>query len=71
MALVSNIKIAVLIPCLNEASTIAGVVQGFRRELPESVIYVYDNNSSDGTAEVATNAGAIVRKEFLQGKGSQ
>jgi glycosyltransferase involved in cell wall biosynthesis len=69
MTLVSNIKIAVLIPCLNEASTIAGVVQGFRRELPESIIYVYDNNSSDGTAEVAKNAGAIVRKEFLQGKG--
>lgn len=63
-------KIAVLIPCYNESATIGKVIEDFKRELPESVIYVYDNNSSDGTAEVAARAGAIVREEFMQGKGN-
>ncbi|MDE6087792.1 MAG: glycosyltransferase [Oscillospiraceae bacterium] len=63
-------KIAVLIPCYNEAATIGKVVQDFRRELPEAVIYVYDNNSKDNTAEIARNAGAVVRQEYQQGKGN-
>lgn len=63
-------KIAVLIPCYNESKTIEKVVSEFRRELPEAVIYVYDNNSTDGTAELAKNAGAIVRYEYQQGKGN-
>ena len=61
--------IAVLVPCYNEAQTIAGVVQSFRMNLPEAQIYVYDNNSTDGAAEVARKAGAIVRRERRQGKG--
>lgn len=63
-------KIAVLVPCYNEAPTIAKVVQDFRRELPEADIYVYDNNSTDGTAEAARSAGAITRQEPRQGKGN-
>lgn len=63
-------RIAVLIPCYNEAKTIEKVVKDFRRELPEAVIYVYDNNSSDGTDEIASKAGAVVRYEFQQGKGN-
>lgn len=63
-------KIAVLIPCYNESATIGKVIEDFKRELPESVIYVYDNNSSDGTAEIAMRAGAIVREELMQGKGN-
>ena len=63
-------KIAVLIPCYNEGLTIQKVVQEFREVLPEAVIYVYDNNSSDGTAELAEQAGAIVRYEYNQGKGN-
>lgn len=63
-------KIAVLIPCYNEAKTIAKVVADFRRELPEAVVYVYDNNSTDGTADVARAAGATVRHEPRQGKGN-
>lgn len=62
--------IAVLIPCYNEAATIFDVVSDFRRALPDSDIYVYDNNSSDGTAELARQAGAIVRYEPKQGKGN-
>ena len=54
-------KIAVLLPCYNEASTIAKVVTDFRAALPEADIYVYNNNSTDGTAQVAQQAGAIVR----------
>ena len=54
-------RIAVLIPCYNEAVTIGKVVSDFRAALPESVIYVYDNNSTDGTAEIAEKAGAVVR----------
>jgi glycosyltransferase involved in cell wall biosynthesis len=56
-------------PCYNEARTIAGVVKSFRMSLPQAQIYVYDNNSTDGTAEVARKAGAIVRREHRQGKG--
>lgn len=63
-------KIAVLIPCYNEAQTIGKVVAAFRRELPEAVIYVYDNNSSDATAEIARAAGAELRYERQQGKGN-
>lgn len=63
-------KIAVLIPCYNESKTIEKVVTDFRRVLPEAVIYVYDNNSSDGTAEIAAAAGAVVRCERMQGKGN-
>ena len=62
--------IAVLIPCYNEAVTIAKVVADYRRVLPEAVIYVYDNNSTDGTASLAEAAGAVVRHEYQQGKGS-
>ena len=63
-------NIAVLIPCYNEAQTIEKVVKDFKAVLPESVIYVYDNNSSDDTATIAANAGAIVRHEYQQGKGN-
>lgn len=63
-------KIAVLIPCYNEAPTIGKVVADFRRVLPEAVIYVYDNNSTDGTGEIAQAAGALVRRESRQGKGN-
>ena len=63
-------KIAVLIPCYNESKSIKKVVEDFKRELPEAVIYVYDNNSSDGTAEIAQAAGAVVRHEYQQGKGN-
>ena len=63
-------KIAVLIPCYNESRTIEKVVMDFRTALPEAVIYVYDNNSSDGTDELARKAGAVVRYEHQQGKGN-
>ena len=63
-------KIAVLIPCYNESVTIAKVVADYRAELPEADIYVYDNNSTDGTDEIARAAGAIVRYEYRQGKGN-
>ena len=63
-------KIAVLIPCYNESATIEKVVTDFKREIPEAVIYVYDNNSSDGTDEIARAAGAVVRYERHQGKGN-
>lgn len=63
-------EIAVLIPCYNESKTIEKVVTDFKKALPEAVIYVYDNNSSDGTAEIAEKAGAIVRHEYQQGKGN-
>lgn len=63
-------KIAVLIPCYNESSTIGKVVTDFKKVLPEAVIYVYDNNSSDGTETIATAAGAVVRYEYQQGKGN-
>ncbi len=63
-------KIAVLIPCYNESKTIEKVVTDFKAALPEAVIYVYDNNSSDGTDEIAKKAGAVVRYEHQQGKGN-
>ena len=63
-------KIAVLIPCYNEAQTISKVVRDFKACLPESVIYVYDNNSTDDTARLAAEAGAVVRHEYQQGKGN-
>lgn len=63
-------KIAVLIPCYNESKTIEKVVNDFKKELPEATIYVYDNNSSDGTDEIAKKAGAVVRYEHQQGKGN-
>jgi len=66
----SNLEIAVLVPCYNEEAAIGGVVKDFRKMLPTATIYVYDNNSSDKTAAVAKEAGAIVRNEPLQGKGN-
>ena len=63
-------KIAVLIPCYNESKTIQKVVADYRTALPEADIYVYDNNSSDGTDVLAREAGAIVRYEHRQGKGN-
>jgi len=66
---IAGYGVAVLVPCYNEARTIAGVVAEFRAALPEAEIYVYDNNSSDDTAKLAAAAGAVVRHEPLQGKG--
>lgn len=63
-------KIAVLIPCYNEEKTIAKVVADARVALPEAVVYVYDNNSTDRTAELAQAAGAVIRHEYVQGKGN-
>ncbi len=63
-------KIAVLIPCYNEAKTIEKVVKDYKKVLPEADVYVYDNNSTDGTDEIAKKAGAIVRYESKQGKGN-
>ena len=60
-------KVAVLIPCYNEAKTIEKVVTDYRNVLPKADIYVYDNNSTDGTDEIAAKAGAIVRYEYKQG----
>lgn len=66
----SEKRIAVLIPCYNEYLTIGKVVQDFKKNLPNSTIYVYDNNSTDSTIEVASALGVIVRKEPTQGKGA-
>lgn len=63
-------RIAVLIPCFNEAQTVGKVVEDFRRTFPDAAVYVYDNNSTDGTAAKAEAAGAIVRREYMQGKGN-
>jgi len=63
-------KVAVLIPCYNEEQAVAKVVRDFRAALPEAALYVYDNNSSDRTVDAARDAGAIVRREPLQGKGN-
>ena len=63
-------RIAVLLPCYNEAAAIAQTIEDFRAALPEAAIYVYDNNSSDATGEIAAAAGAIVRSERMQGKGN-
>ena len=65
-----NKKIAVIIPCYNEAKTIEKVVKDYKKALPEADIYVYDNNSKDGTDKIAEKAGAIVRYEYRQGKGN-
>lgn len=62
--------IAVLIPCYNEEQTIEKVITDWKRSLPESVIYVYDNNSTDKTVQIAERAGAVVRHEYQQGKGN-
>jgi len=67
---VKNRSIAVLLPCYNEAAAIAGVIGDFRASLPSATIYVYDNNSTDGTAQAARQAGAVVRSEAYQGKGN-
>jgi glycosyltransferase involved in cell wall biosynthesis len=64
-----GLRVAVLLPCYNEEAAIAQTVEGFRAALPDATIYVYDNNSSDRTREVAAAAGAIVRTERMQGKG--
>ena len=63
-------EIAVLVPCYNESKTIAKVVKEFKAALPEAVVYVYDNNSTDGTDEIARAAGAVVRYEHQQGTGN-
>ena len=63
-------KCAVLIPCYNEEKTIEKVIHDWKRELPEAVIYVYNNNSKDRTEEIARRAGAVVRREYAQGKGN-
>ena len=63
-------KIAVLIPCYNEAVTIAKVVTDFKKVLPDCTVYVFDNNSTDDTARIAKESGAIVRYEHMQGKGN-
>ena len=66
----SQLRVAVLVPCYNEAAAIASVVTAFKTALPQAQIYVYDNNSSDDTAAIAARAGAIVRNEQQQGKGA-
>lgn len=63
-------KIAVLIPCYNEEKTIAKVIDDWKNELPDAVIYVYNNNSDDSTSEIAMGHGAVVRNEYMQGKGN-
>lgn len=63
-------QIAVLVPCYNESITIKKVVEDFKRVLPEATIYVYDNNSTDHTDDIAREAGAVVRYEYRQGKGN-
>lgn len=63
-------KIAVLIPCYNEELTVEKVIKDYREAFPEADIYVYDNNSTDKTVEIAEKAGAIVRYEYSQGKGN-
>ena len=63
-------KIAVLIPCYNEEKTIGKVIDDFKTALPEAVVYVYDNNSTDKTSDVAEEHGAVLRKEYRQGKGN-
>src|SRR3954469_18790757 len=66
----TEIRIAVLLPCYNEDAAIAQTVAGFRAALPGATVYVYDNNSRDRTIEVARAAGAVVRSERMQGKGN-
>jgi glycosyltransferase involved in cell wall biosynthesis len=68
--MIAHPRLAVLLPCYNEETAIVQTIAGFRDALPEAAIYVYDNNSSDRTVEVARAAGAIVRTERMQGKGN-
>ena len=63
-------RIALLIPCYNEEKTIGKVIADAKKYIPEAVVYVYDNNSTDRTAEIAEKAGAVVRREYQQGKGN-
>src|SRR5438105_28309 len=65
-----RLHVAVLVPCYNEETAIAKVVADFRKILPDASLYVYDNNSTDGTVEAARRAGAVVRREAHQGKGN-
>ncbi|MBQ6395478.1 MAG: glycosyltransferase [Atopobiaceae bacterium] len=65
-----NQSVAILVPCYNEELTVAKVIDDFRRELPDAVVYVYDNNSSDRTAQIARDHGAVVVREPRQGKGN-
>jgi len=65
-----KLSIAVLIPCYNEELTIEKVIKDFKKELPQSTIYVYDNNSTDNTATLAKKAGGVVKREYRQGKGN-
>ena len=67
----SSMRIAVLVPCFNEEAAVATVVRDFRKSLPSATIHVYDNNSTDRTAVLAREAGAIVRSERRQGKGHE
>jgi hypothetical protein len=69
-ALLTRQRLAILVPCFNEEAAIGRVVADFRAALPDAVVYVYDNNSTDGTVEVAAAAGALVRRETHQGKGN-
>jgi glycosyltransferase involved in cell wall biosynthesis len=69
-SILSKHKIVVLVPCFNEELTVGKTVEGFRQALPFATIYVYDNNSTDRTVEVAEAAGAVVRSETRQGKGN-
>ena len=66
----SENRIAILIPCYNEAQTISKVINDWKRELPNATVYVYDNNSTDGTGDIAEKEGAVVRREYSQGKGN-
>jgi len=66
---IQELNIAVLIPCYNEELTIASVISDFKAELPQATIYVFDNNSTDQTVEIARQAGAVVLREKRQGKG--
>src|SRR6187397_3635813 len=70
MVLTADLQIAVIVPCFNEEAAIAKVVSDFKAALPTATIYVYDNNSTDRTIEVATAAGAEVRRETRRGKGN-
>ena len=63
-------KIAILIPCYNEEITVAKVITDFKKELPDALIYVYNNNSTDNTLQIAYENGAIVKNEYRQGKGN-
>lgn len=63
-------KIAILVPCFNEAQTIGKVIKDFKKALPDAVVYVYDNNSADDTVCIAQEAGAVIRHEYQQGKGN-